>query len=135
MAVRTIVLTGTTDASGDATADTPAPETGRVVKVTVIGDDMDASANLDLNPIYYQVADGAEVLGQDLVDHEDVGTNAVTELYPSRAIQDVAGTGELYASSGETVPTHQYIDGAALRATIAAGGNAKSFAIRITIES
>lgn len=135
MSVRTITLTGTTDSSGDAVVDTPAPEVGRIVKVTVIGDDLANSANFDLNPVYHKTADGAEVLGQDIVDHEDVGTADVTELYPSRAIQDITGTGELYASSGETVPTYQYIDGAVLRATIAAGGNATTFAIRITLET
>jgi hypothetical protein len=135
VAVRTITILGTTDSSGDVTVDTPAPETGRLVKVTVIGDDLANGADFDLNPIYYKVADGTVTLGQDYIDHADVGTNAVTELYPSRAVQDITGTGELFASGGETVPTSQFVDGAALRVTIANGGNAKSFAVRITIES
>lgn len=135
MSVRTITLTGTTASGGAAVVDTPGPETGRIVKVTVIGDDLDNSANFDLNPVYHKTADGAEALGQDIVNHEDVGTADVTELYPSRAIQDVAGAGELYAAAGETVPTRQYVDGAVLRATIAAGGNVKTFAVRITLET
>ncbi len=134
MSFSTFTLHGTTDSGGDATVDTPGPVHGRVVKVTVVGDDLDASANLDLNPIYFQVADGAAALGADLVNHEDVGTAAVTELYPSRAIQDNAGTSELFAAAGEVVPTHHIVDGQALRATIAAGGATKEFRVLVTLE-
>ncbi len=127
MTVRHVKWNGTTDSSGDATDDSP-PITGEVLKVQVDGTNLTDSANFDLNPVHTDV-DGAEILGEDIINNEDVGNATLNEFYPSRAIEDTVGTAELFASAGEVVPTLFVVAGAPLRATIAAGGNAVKYSV------
>ena len=104
MSVKQTTWTGTTDGSGDSIDDSPYPVTGEILMVLVDGTNLTNGADLDLNPIYTDV-DANEILGEDIIDNEDVGNAALNEFYPSRPIEDKAGTSELYAGAGEVVPT------------------------------
>ena len=130
MSVKQTTWTGTTDGSGDSIDDSPYPVTGEILMVLVDGTNLTNGADLDLNPIYTDV-DANEILGEDIIDNEDVGNAALNEFYPSRPIEDKAGTSELYAGAGEVVPTLFSVAGAKLRCTVAAGGNAVKY--RITV--
>ena len=127
MTVKHVTWGGTTSAGGVATDDSP-PITGEILKVLVDGTNLTNGADFDLNPVHTDV-DGAEILGEDIIDNEDVGNAALNEFYPSRAIEDKAGVAELFAGAGEVVPTLFVVAGAPLRATIASGGNAVKYSV------
>ena len=130
MAVRQTTWKGTTDASGDSVDDSPYPILGEILHVMVDGTNLTDGADLDLEPVHTDV-DANEILGAKIITNGDVGNAALNEFYPSTATQDNAGASEVYAGAGEVVPTHFYVAGAKLRATIANGGNTVNY--RITV--
>lgn len=132
MSVKAISWGGTTDGSGDAVVDSPFAITGRILKVEVEGVALTDSADFDLNPVTATVAGGL-LLGEDIVDHADVGNAALNELYPRKAVQDLTGTTVNYAA---TFPIYEpfIVIGCKLRATIAAGGATKAFKVRVAYE-
>lgn len=130
MTIRHMTWGGTTAAGGGSTDDSPEPITGEILHVMVDGTNLSDSANLDLEPIHRDV-DDAEILGEAIINNEDVGNAALNEFYPSRPIEDLAGTSELFAGAGEVVPTLFCVAGAKLRCTIVAGGNTVDY--RITV--
>ena len=129
MSVKHIKWNGVTDSGGNAADDSP-PITGEILKVLVDGTNLSDGADFDLNPVHTDV-DGADILGEDIIDNEDVGNSGLNEFYPSRAIEDKTGTAELFAAAGEIVPTLFVVAGAALRATIASGGNAVKYSVTV----
>ena len=130
MSVKHMTWGGTTTAGGAATDDSPHPMTGEILHVMVDGTNLTDSANLDLQAIYTDVDDN-EILGEKIIVNVDVGNAALNEFYPSTPIQDSAGVDELFASTGEVVPTLFCVAGARLRATIGAGGNAVKYNITV----
>lgn len=127
-----ITLAGTTDGSGDATVDSAGPVTGEVLYVDVDGAALTDSANLVLQPILYELANGAVELGESIVNHADIGNAAQDKIYPRRAATDNAGA-DLEVAPGQKVAVPYFVPGAKLRATISAGGATKAFRIRVFV--
>lgn len=127
-----ITLAGTTDGSGDATVDSEHPVTGEVLYVDVDGAALTDSANLVLQPILYELANGAVELGESIVNHADIGNAAQDKLYPRRVATDNAGA-DLTVATGQKVAEPYFVPGAKLRATISAGGATKAFRIRVFV--
>ena len=126
MTVKHVKWGGTTSAGGAATDDSP-PITGEILKVLVDGTNLTAGADFDLNPVHTDV-DGAEILGEDIIDNEDVGSAALNEFYPSRGVETVAGVARTYDGTRPVVDKF-IVAGAPLRATIASGGNAVKYSV------
>ena len=129
MSIKFISWGGTTDGSGDAVVDSPSPITGEILKIEVEGVALTDSADFDLNPVTAAVAGGV-LLGEDIVDHGDVGNAALNEFYPRKAVQDITGTAVTFDATNE-IYDYFVVIGAKLRATIAAGGSAKAFLVRV----
>ena len=131
MSYQVVVLSGTTDGSGDATVDSPGAVTGEVLFVDVEGAALTDSANLTLKPILYEQT-GAEEVGESIVNHADVGNAAQDVLYPRRFATDNAGAA-LAVATGVNVAVPYFVPGARLRAVISAGGASKTFRVRVFI--
>lgn len=127
-----LVLKGTTDASGDAVVDSNRPVTGYVEFVDVDGAALTDSANLVLQPILYELADGAVELGESIINNADIGNAAQDKFYPRKFVQDNAGA-DLAVATGQKVAVGYFVPGAKLRATVSAGGNTKAFRIRVFV--
>ena len=127
-----LVLKGTTAADGSATVDSAIPVTGEVVYVEVDGAALTNGADLTLKPIGYKLADGAEELGEAIINHGDVGNTATDTLYPRRFAQDNAGA-DLTVATSTKVAIPYFVPGLKLRATIANGGNAVAYRIRVFV--
>lgn len=127
-----IVISGTTDGSGDAVVDSDRPVTGYVEFVDVEGAALTDSANLVLQPILYELANGAVEVGESIVNHADVGNAAQDKIYPRRVVTDAAGV-DLEVATGQKVSTPFFVPAALLRATISAGGATKAFRIRVFV--
>lgn len=131
-----VLITGTTDASGDATVYHKGDPSlvGEIVSVLVDGVALTDSANLVLSEELTSAADAA-ILGPTIVNHADIGNATLTEIVPTQGVMDNAGTARLYAAGGTVVPTFFALHGGRLKAVISAGGNAKAFKIWVTIRS
>lgn len=132
MSYQCIVLHDTTDGSGDATVDSDAPVTGEVMFVDVDGAALTDSANLVLQPILYELANGAVELGESIINHADIGNAAMDKIYPRRVANDNAGA-DLEVATGQKVAVPYFVPGAKLRATVSAGGATKAFRIRVFV--
>lgn len=132
MSYQCIILHDTTDGSGDATVDSDAPVTGEVMFVDVEGAALTDSANLVLQPILYELANGAVELGESIVNHADIGNAAQDKIYPHRFATDNAGA-DLEVATGQKVAVPYFVPGAKLRATVSGGGATKAFRIRIFV--
>lgn len=127
-----VVLKGTTDGSGDAVVDSDRPVLGEVLFVDVDGAALTDSANLVLQPILYELANGAVELGESIINHGDIGNAAQDKLYPRRFAQDNAGA-DLAVATGEKVAVPYFVPAAKLRATVSAGGAGAAFRIRVFV--
>ena len=127
-----VVLAGTTDASGDLTIRSSAqsPLFGDVISVLVDGIALTDSANLVLTEGLIGAA-GTEVFGPNIINNADIGNATLTDLRPSAPLQDEAGVAQLSAT--DDVPTLFSLHGGRLKAVISAGGNAKAVKIWVTI--
>lgn len=132
MSYQCIILHDTTDGSGDATVDSDAPVTGEVMFVDVDGAALTDSANLVLQPILYELANGAVELGESIVNHADIGNAAQDKIYPRRFATDNAGA-DFEVVAGTKVAVPYFVPGAKLRATVSGGGATKAFRIRIFV--
>lgn len=127
-----VTLKGTTDGSGAAVVDSAGPVTGYVEFVDVEGAALTDSANLVLQPILYELADGAAELGESIVNHADIGNAAQDKVYPRRFATDNAGA-DLEVATGVKVAVPYFVPGAKLRATVSAGGDTKAFRVRVFV--
>lgn len=132
MGYQTAELRGTTDGSGDAVVTSSVALTGEVLFVEVEGAALADGADLVLQPVLYELADGAVELGESIINHGDVGNAAHDKLYPRRYAQDNAGA-DLAVATGVKVAVPYFVPGAKLRATIANGGATKAFRIRVFV--
>ena len=120
-------LSGTTDASGDATVTSAKKIYGELVAVFIDGTNLTGGANLTVK----QVFEG--INGALLVNNADVGTAASNELYPRMPAQDAAGTAVTYDGTNEI-----YISppiAGPLQAIISAGGNAVAFTCHALVKT
>lgn len=114
-------ITGTTDGSGDATADTSRVVRGRIMAVALDIDAFDATADVTIS-----TPDG--VVNQNVVNLTN--NNTAATIYPKKLAVDNTGgaltaTGNIYS---------EYVVFSRLRATIAQGGASKAFTIAVYVE-
>ena len=117
-------LTGTTDASGDATVYTNSVVRGKIRNVQLDIDGLDAGADTTIT-----TAD--ELVAQTIIGLTNSNTNAT--INPSTSAQDTAGVNLVYAAAGEIVPT-EFTVFSRLKCVVAQGGNTKAFAVDVTVE-
>ncbi|KPJ51422.1 MAG: hypothetical protein AMJ38_00535 [Dehalococcoidia bacterium DG_22] len=128
-----IVITGTTDASGDAVVTTGQKNiVGEVVAVVVDGTLLSDGADLDLNPVYIGVDGSTVILGADIIDNEDVGNATLNEFYPRLFEQTIAGA-DINVATNTKVTTRFALGGCALRVTVANGGATKAFKVWVVV--
>lgn len=130
MTVTKYVLNGTTDSSGDATAETDYDVNGEILGVQIDGHNLTDGANLTLTTVNLDV-DGDEKVGELIVNNGDVGNATLDEYHPRTPAQDAAGAAVTYDGTNEIyVP---FAVAAPLRATISAGGDTKAFRVWIIV--
>lgn len=125
-----VTLAGTTNGDGDATVDSDRPVTGEVLYVDVDGAALSDSANLVLTPILYELADGAVEIGEQIINHADIGNAAQDKIYPRRLETDNAGA-TLTVATGVNVSVPYFVPACKLRAVVSAGGATKAFRVRV----
>jgi len=128
-----VKISGTTTSGGAAADDSPNAVTGKIIGVWVDGTNLSNGADLTLNAVYTDV-DGVEILGENIINNADVGNATLNEFYPRRAMEDTADADLLFAAAGTIVPTEFAVFEAKLRVTIANGGNAVAYAVRVLME-
>lgn len=130
----TVVLTGTTDGSGDATVTSSqkTPLYGDVLAVAVDGIALTDSANLVLTEEIAGAA-GTTVSIQTIINNADIGNATVNNYYPSVQLQDNAGTGRVTGT--DAIPTLYTMHGGWLKAVVSGGGATKAFKIWVTLRT
>jgi hypothetical protein len=126
----TIVIDGTTDASGDAVVRSSKYITGDILSVIVDGRNLTDSANIAVDA-ELKDADGSAVAGSNILTHGDIGNATLTQFYPSTSLQDTTGTA--VASGADEVPTLISLANSKLKVTISGGGNVETFRVWVVV--
>lgn len=118
MFVQRFTITAAVNASGDATAYTTDPITGRIINIIYVPDGS--------NP-YDNTADfvfTGDITGVAVLTKTNV-SGAFTSA-PRQATHGTDGAASLYAAAGTAVNDHIYLANERLKLVVAQGGNAKT---------
>lgn len=115
----------TVNSSGDATAYTSGPVTGRVLQLRYVPD---GSAPLDTNA---DLTITGDVTGVAIATLSNIGTSAFTKV-PRQATHGVTGTALVYAAA-DAVAEPVYVAGERIKVVVAQGGNAKIGTLYVTV--
>lgn len=125
------VMSGTTTAGGAATVYSQ-PLTGKVAAVFVDGTNLSDGADMTLAQAHVDV-DAAELVGENIINHGDVGNAGLNSFYPRRIAGNPDGS-DLEVATGQDVPVQFVVAATRLKAVIANGGSQVAFRIWVVLE-